>query len=91
MLGHSVLLLKAKVSVDMYICGLKLCSNGNSTVMKRKPSESWINTYNPEIFRVQKANMDLQYILDPYACVMYIAAYMFEQSMGELLKQVSKK
>ena len=37
--------------------------------------------------------MDLQYILDPYACVMYIAAYMLksERSMGELLKQVSKE
>ena len=38
--------------------------------------------------------MDLQYIiLDPYACVMYIAAYMLknEWSMGELLKQVSKE
>ena len=37
--------------------------------------------------------MDLQYILDPYACVMYIASNMFksEKSMGELLKQVSKK
>ena len=37
--------------------------------------------------------MDLQYIQDPYACVMYIAAYMLksEHSMGELLKQVSKE
>ena len=37
--------------------------------------------------------MDLQYILDPYASVMYIAAYMLksERSMGELLKQVSKE
>ena len=37
--------------------------------------------------------MDLQHILDPYACVMYIASYMFnsEKSMGELMKQVSKE
>lgn len=37
--------------------------------------------------------MDLQYILDPYACVMYIASYMLksEKSMGELLKQVPKE
>ena len=37
--------------------------------------------------------MDLQYILDPYACVMYIAAYMLksERSVGELLKQVSQE
>ena len=36
--------------------------------------------------------MNLQYILHPYACVMYIAAYMLksERSMGEL-KQVSKE
>ena len=86
-------LLKAKVSADMYLCGLKICSTGNSVVMKRKLSESWINTYNPDILREWKANMDLQYILDPYACVMYIAAYMLtsERSMGDLLKQVSKE
>ena len=85
------LLLKAGVSCDMYLCGLKMCSTGNNVVIKRKPSESWINAYNPDVIRVWKANMDLQYILDPYACVMYIAAYMrnSECSMEELLKQVS--
>jgi len=37
--------------------------------------------------------MDLQYILNPYACVMYIASYMLnsEKSRGDLLKQVSKQ
>ena len=39
------LLLKAGVSCDVYLCGLKICSTGNSIVMKRKPLESWINTY----------------------------------------------
>ena len=87
------LLLKPGVSSDMYLCGLKICSTGNSVVMKRKPLESWINTYNPDVIRVWRANMDLQYILDPYACVMYITVYMLksEHLMGELLKQVSKE
>ena len=87
------LLLKAIVSHDMYLCGLKICSAGNNVVMKRKPSDSWINTYNPDVIRVWKANMDLQYILDPCACVMYIATYMLQSecSMEELLKQVSKE
>ena len=42
---------------------------------------------------VWKANMDIQYILDPYACVMYVASYMMksEESMGDLLKQVSNE
>ena len=34
------LLLKAGVSSDMYLCGLKIYSTGNSVVMQRKPSES---------------------------------------------------
>ena len=87
------LLVKAGVSEDIYLQGLKICSKGNSIVMQRTPSESLINTYNPDVIRVWKANMDLQYILDPYACVMYIASYMLksEKSMGELLKQVSKE
>jgi len=87
------LLCKAGVSYSTYLLGLKICSKGNSIVMQRKPSECWINTYNPNVIRVWRANMDLQYILDPYACVMYIASYMLksERSMGELLKQVSKE
>jgi len=87
------LLSKAKVSTEVYLHGLRICSSGNCVVMQRKPWESWINTYNPDIIRVWQANMDLQYILDPYTCVMYIASYMLksEKSMGELLKQVSKE
>ena len=46
------LLLKAGVSSDIYLCGLKICSAGSSVVMQRKPSESWINTYNPDVIRV---------------------------------------
>lgn len=87
------LLGQAGISYSDYIRGLQICSSGNSVVLRRKPSESWINNYNPDVIMVWKANMDLQYILDPYACVMYIASYMFKskKSMGELLKQVSKE
>ena len=87
------LLEKAQVSQDAYVECLKLCSRGNSVVMKRSPSECWINTYNPDVIQAWKGNMDIQYILDPYACVMYIASYMLksEGEMSELLKQVCKE
>ena len=37
--------------------------------------------------------MDIQFILDPYTCVMYIASYMLksEKGMSELLRQVSRE
>ena len=49
------LFVKAGVSSDIYLCGLKICSAGNSIVMQRKRSESWINTYNPDVIRIWKA------------------------------------
>ena len=35
--------------------------------------------------------MDIQYVINAYACVMYIASYVLkvEKGMGELLKQAA--
>ena len=37
------------------------------------------------------ANMDIQFVLNAYACIMYVASYIMksERSMGELLKRVA--
>ena len=85
------LITRAGVPIDTYIRALQFSSGGNSIVLKRKTAECWINNYKLDILRVWRANMDIQYILDPYACVMYVASYMMktEKSMGDLLKQVS--
>lgn len=40
--------------------------------LKLDVSELFLNNYNPLILSMHKANMDIQYILDPYACCMYI-------------------
>ena len=66
---------KVDVSLSTYTEGLKICSRSNSVVMRRFPSECLINMYNPSIFCAWKTNMDIQYILDPYACIMYMASY----------------
>ena len=38
-----------------------------------------------------QANMDLQYVVNAYACVMYVASYIMknERAMGELLSNVA--
>ena len=53
----------------------------------------FVNTYNPTILKAWQANIDLQFVLDAYACVMYVASYMTkdEKGMGELLKQACKE
>ena len=35
---------------------------------KRGISEMIINSYNSTLFKLWRANLDIQYVLDPYAC-----------------------
>ena len=60
-------------------------------VLKREPDECFINNYSPSVMLAWQANMDIQFVLNAYACVMYVASYIMktERSMGELLKRVA--
>ncbi|VDN22868.1 unnamed protein product [Gongylonema pulchrum] len=40
--------------------------------LRRSPSDIMINPYSPKILATVRSNMDLQYVLDPYACASYI-------------------
>ena len=57
--------------------------------LKRAPNEIRINAYNPMIMSLHRANMDIQFILDPYACLMYCVDYISksENGMSKLLRE----
>ena len=82
---------KAEVTEKDYIDALEVSSNGSVVVLKREPNERFINNYNPSVMLAWEANMDIQFVLNAYACVMYVASYIMktERSMGELLKHVA--
>ena len=56
--------------------------------IKRVPNDIRINAYNPMIMSLHRANMDIQYIIDPYACLMYCVDYISksENGMSKLLR-----
>ncbi|MCG8622659.1 MAG: helitron helicase-like domain-containing protein, partial [Proteobacteria bacterium] len=87
------LLTTARVTLDDYTKALSISKSGESIVLKRQPSERNVNCYSPSILRAWQANMDIQYVINAYACVMYIASYVLkaEKGMGELLKQAAKE
>ena len=82
---------KAEVTMSDYMDALEVSSKGNVVLLKRNPSECNINNYNSSVMLAWQANMDLQFVLNAYACVMYVASYMMktEKAMGVLLKQVA--
>ena len=86
-------LAKANVAHSHYKEALTVSANGSVIVLKRSPNECNINNYNPHVLLAWQANMDIQYVLNAYACVMYIASYIMktDRAMGELLKRVANE
>ena len=60
-----------------------------SSTKKRDRGDIFVNNYNPEVLRAWNANIDIQYVLDPYSCIMYIISYIAksESELGVVLKQ----
>ena len=81
------------VSSEEYYKALSVTMRGRKVILARRPCETNINPYNRTCILAWRANMDIQFVEDPHACIMYIAAYISknEKGMGELLKQVSKE
>ncbi|XP_078311297.1 uncharacterized protein LOC144618640 [Crassostrea virginica] len=67
----------------------RILSKKRSIVLKRNPSELWTNQYNPCLLRCWDANMDIQFVLDPFSCIVYVISYISktEREMGMVLKQ----
>lgn len=86
-------LLKADISLNDYTEALEVSSKGSIAVLKREPNECNINNYNAPVTLAWQANTDIQYVLNAYACVMYVASYIMktDRAMGRLLKHVASE
>ena len=66
---------KLGVSEHQYILAIRSSLNCLTIFLKRSPNELRINNYNPGDLLAWRANMDIQFVLDVYACAMYIVLY----------------
>lgn len=78
------------VPEETYILPIRSSLNCPTIFLKRKPNELRINNYDPPCLSAWRANMDIQFILDVYACAMYIVSYISkaQKRMSELLQNV---
>ncbi len=83
----------AKVSYDDYLDALAVSCNAHRVVLKREPKDCFVNPYNPDILLNWEANIDVQYVLDAYSCIMYLVSYVLkdEKSLSDMLRRVSKE
>ena len=76
------LLLKLKVTEENYLLAIRSSINTPTVFLKRNPNELRINNYNPACLSAWRANMDIQYVLDVYACAVYIVNYISKAQKG---------
>ncbi|KAJ8043551.1 ATP-dependent DNA helicase PIF1 [Holothuria leucospilota] len=78
---------------DQYIQAIRWSLTAHKLFLKRSPSEIRVNAYNKTLLETWKANMDIQYVLDPYACAMYIVSYISkgQRGMSNLMQRATKE
>ena len=76
------------LTIDDYKLILRSKLKHPKVFIKREMCDIKINNYNSAILKLHRANMDIQFILDPYSCVQYILNYLnkAERGMYKLLK-----
>ncbi|KAJ8372287.1 hypothetical protein AAFF_G00290730 [Aldrovandia affinis] len=75
---------------DEYQECVKALTCGMVVMMKREPKDCRVNGYNPDLLRAWNANMDIQFILDEFSCIMYMMSYVAkpEHEMTKFLNSV---
>ena len=73
---------KLDLSEKRYLKAIRLSLKHNTLLLKRAPAEIRFNCYNPNLRKAWQANMDIQFVLDPYACAVYILSYITKGQRG---------
>ena len=87
------ILSELKISYQTYILALRSTIKKKKVFLKRNLREIFINNYMNQLVHVWKANHDIQYVLDPYSCVIYICDYLMKNNKGMsmLLENAAKE
>ena len=81
------------ISEEEYIKAIKNSLDAPKIFLKRDPGEIRVNPYIKSLLDAWRANDDLQFVIDPYVCVVYIVSYISksQRGMSMLLHQACKE
>ena len=85
------LLINLNVTEQKYHLAIRSGLSFPTIFLKRNPNELRVNSYNSACLSAWRANMDIQFLLDVYACAMYIVSYISkaQKGMSQLLQRAS--
>ena len=82
------LLFELSLAKENYSLAISSSFNAPTAFLKRNPNELRMNNYNPACLSAWRANMDIQFVVDVYACAVYMVTYISkaQKGMSELLR-----
>ena len=82
------LLVSLELTEQNYLLAVRSSLKAPTIFLRRKPNELRVNNNNPACLSAWRANMDIQFVLDVYACAMYIVSYISkaQKGMSDLLR-----
>ena len=82
---------KLGLTEDQYIMALRSSISRRTVFLKRDLTSIRINPYNQLMILRHRANMDIQYVVDPTQAALYVVAYMIKSNaiMSKTLQNVS--
>lgn len=77
-----------KLNIEKYLCAVRSTLKRPKIYLKRRPKDVMVNPFCKKVLELQRANMDCQFILDPFACSVYIVDYInkADRGMSNLLR-----
>ena len=84
---------KVNLSEEQYLLVIRSSLAAPTVFLRRNPNELRVNNYNKVSLLAWRANMDIQFVLDVYACAMYIVSYISKAQggMSELLRNACEE
>lgn len=76
------LLLNLNVSEETYLLAIRSSLNSPTIFFKQQPNESKVNNSKSSSLSAWRANTEIQFVLDVYACAMYIVSYISKAQKG---------
>lgn len=79
-----------EITQEDYILAIRHSIKRTTVFLKRATNEIMINNYNKELLLAWRANMDIQFVLDTYACAKYCVGYVMkaEGGVSKLLRDI---
>ncbi|XP_053179094.1 uncharacterized protein LOC128362380 [Scomber japonicus] len=81
------------ISQATFEAAYKRIAKKTTVVLKRQVNEVWINQYSKPLLKCWNANLDVQFVVDAYACIVYIISYISkaERDIGLLLGNAQRE